>query len=197
MPDLKPWHYMSLAYWLAFQGLLGLIFCIGMTSFRQSAIHQARKLIIPDKQCYDSAWNALLTEPHATPGLKMVEHAVENIEVRCRADTAAVLSSVQTAKMQQSKNDIARQYNRCTASLSLIGQDFERDCGEAGSLDLTRPLNCLDQLYAQEKQPTSTQICVAIQFLISTHVGILPLLHTQQQSYSPTNLVTLYAVLGL
>jgi len=183
---------MTLDYWLAFQGLLGLIFCIGMTAFRQSAIQQARKLIIPDKQCYDSAWNALLTEPHATPGLKMVEHAVENIEVRCRADTAAVLSSV-----QPSKNDIARQYNRCTASLSLIGQDFERDCGEAGSLDLTRPLNCLDQLYAQEKQPTSTQICVAIQFLISTHFGILPLLHTQQQSYSPTNLFTLYEVLGL
>ena len=145
---------MPLAYWLAFQGLLGLIFAIGMTAFRHSAIHQARTLVIPDKKCYDSAWSALLTEPHATAGLQMVEHAVKSIEDRCRADTAAVFSSGQTARLRPSSNDIARQYNRFRASQSLIGQDFECDCGEAGFLDLTRPLDCLDQLYAQEKHPT-------------------------------------------
>jgi hypothetical protein len=128
---------------------MGLIFTLGMTVFRRNALYQARMVTVPDKQCYDNAWNALLAGPQASQQLQMVAVAVQLIEARCIADTAAVFSDYLTAGLQLAEKDIARQYNRRRTLEISTASDFENDCGKAGTLDPARPLDCLDQLFAQ------------------------------------------------
>ncbi len=112
------------------QGSPGIIFASVMTYYRFLALSVARKLVWPDWARYDALWTEIISKDEA--GVLAVEAASRRLHEH---------------SLDHSSNNAARQYNRRQSSCS-VGLD-EEDCYIPGNFDQTRPVDSLDQLYAQ------------------------------------------------
>ena len=144
------------------QGALGLIFASLMTYYRCCALSVSRKLVLPDRARYTAVWAATFAADGA--GILAVETAASRLAGRSLADAAAAFGPLPPRRGVDSFDaleaippiapppqiNLVRQFNRRRSSWAATAQDEEdEDCSEPGTLDSSRPVDSLDQLYAQ------------------------------------------------
>lgn len=131
-----------------------------MTCYRCCALSVSRKLVLPDRARYTAVWTTIFASDGA--GILAVEAAASRLAVRSLADAAAAFTpppqrraddsfSAQEALLPVAPPSInaVRQFNRRRSSLASTPLEEEEDVSEPGALDPARPVDSLDQLYAQ------------------------------------------------
>ena len=140
-------------------GFCAMLFTVFCLIFRYWAHHQARRLILADKFKYDKAWRAVLTHKHHRHRIAALKIRLHSFMCRIPPAQCRHYNRVRKADSLRRQSQAAYELHHSIArSVRKLMDSPPRppatweillDTGVPGELDLSSPVDSLDQLYFQ------------------------------------------------
>lgn len=122
-------------------GFPSLIFALVGFAFRRRALLRAHQLVLTDQTRYDCVWAVILADSARQADLEFLRLDVNALATR--------LGSFLPRQLNRTRRTPSTFPNDASNTSYPRELDVLLDCGMEGTLDPSRPVVCLDQLYCQ------------------------------------------------